>query len=193
MRRKLILPIVLLFLASGAFAQEDIGPPGPNEVHIGPNGVIMPTGRILLVRKDEEYCAIKFVRFWTGKTENDLYATYISYARKDRLSPFADNNVIVQENELHRPEPKWSLFGHPVVLFGSKGEIKCSQFRLWWTRGGTVYPFRSGQNQGDYGIELAPTPWTDISQIDVVSSKIKWYRYDENRKRRNVNIDLIWE
>lgn len=170
----------------------DIGPPGPNEVLIGPNGVIMPLGKILLIRKNSDLGAIKFTKFWRGKTEDDLYAAYEAYYQDDKTGDFINKNVKFSQEELHSPKPIFSLFGHPFA-FGIKEEIKCGPIRLWWTGKGAVYFFARDQRQGDYGIEFAPTKWTDISQVNVFDKRLKWYRYDESRKRVNIPVDHLWK
>jgi hypothetical protein len=155
---------------------------------VSPNAVIMPLGRILLIRRDSDYGAIRFTKFWTGKTENDLYATYESYYPGDKTVDFANENVKFTKEELHSPKPSFSLFGHPFT-FGEKKEIRCGPIKLWWTGKGTVYFFERYQREGDYGIELAPTTWTDISQINVSDSGLTWYRYDANRKDTKIPLD----
>ena len=168
-----------------------IGTRGANEVHIAPNGIAMPLGRILLVRKNSDYCAIKFSKFWSGKTLDDRYATYEAYYQDDKTGAFSNKNVKFSKEELHWPKTSFWLLGHPWA-FGVKDEIQCGPIRLWWTGLGSAYFFKHGLRQGDYGIELTPTPWTDISQVNVFESRIKWYRYDETRKRVNIPIDQLW-
>jgi hypothetical protein len=75
-----------------AYGQET-RPPGSDEVLIGPNAIIIPLGRILLVRKDLDYCGIKFTRFWTGKTLDDQYAAYESYYQGDKTGDFSNSKV----------------------------------------------------------------------------------------------------
>jgi hypothetical protein len=170
---------------------KDVGSPGQNVI-VSPNAIIMPLGNILLIRRDSDYGAIKFTKFWTGKAEQDLYATYESYYQDDKTGDFANRNVKFTKEDLHSPKPSFSLFGHPFA-FGIKKEIKCGPIRLWWSGRGTVYFFERGQREGDYGIELAPTKWTDISQINVSDPRLKWYRYDANRKDIRILIDELWE
>jgi hypothetical protein len=172
--------------------EEDIRPPGENEVHIAPDGVMMPLGRILLVRKDADYCAIKFTKFWTGKNDDDRYATYEAYYQDDKTGDFTNKNAKFCKNELHSPIPSFSLFGHPVS-FGAKKEVQCGRIRLWWTGLGSVYFFKRYQQSGDYGVEFAPTKWEDILQVNVFDKRLKWYRYDGNRKRVNVPVEQLWD
>src|SRR3972149_7669705 len=188
----IIFCLVFIFLMgeSGMAASktgEDIGPPGQNVI-IAPNAIIMPLGKILLIRKDSDYGTIKFIKMWTGKTKDDRYATYEAYYQDDKTGDFTNKNVKFSKDELHSPKPSFSLFGHPFA-FGTKEEIKCGTIRLWWSGRGTVYFFKRDQREGDYGIELAPTPWTDISQVNGFYPRLKWYRYDEQRKRVNIPVD----
>ena len=162
-----------------------------NEVRIAPTAVIMPLQRFVLVRKDSDYCAIKFTRFWTGRTNDDLYAQYESYYQGDKSGDFSRGNVQIRKDELYYPKPTWSLFGHPVFSGGNK-EIRCGPISLWWTGRGVVCFYKNPKSQGDYGIELAPTKWTVISEVNVFDLRVKWYRYDVKRKSENIPIDQLW-
>jgi hypothetical protein len=170
----------------------DLGPPS-EYVIVSPNAIIMPLGNILLIRKDSVYGAIRFIKFWTGKGENDRYATYESYYQGDKTGDFANKNAKFTKEELHFPEPSFSLFGHPFFGFDMRDHIRCGPIRLLWSGGGTVYFFEDLQREGDYGIELAPTKWTDISQVNVSDPRLKWYRYDEKRKDTKIPVDQLWE
>lgn len=173
-----------------AFYYGDVGIPGPDDVHIGKSAIVMPLGKILLVRRDSDYCAIKFMKFWAGKTEKDLYARYESYCQDDKTGDFSKLNVRVRKAELSFPKPRG--IGRLAFSFGNK-EIDCGPVRLFWSGQGAVHFYSEGQKQADYGIELAPTKWTDILQVNVVDPRLKWYRYDENRKRMNIPADRLWD
>ena len=173
-----------------AFYYGDIEPPGPNDVHIGKTAIVMPLGKILLVRRYSEYCAVKFTDFWTGKTEEDLYAKYESCYQGDKSGDFSRQNIKFRNGKLSFPKPRG--IGRLAFSFGKK-EISCGTVRLFWSGQGAVHFYREGQAQGDYGIELAPTKWTEISQVNVFDQRLKWYRYDENRKRVNIPVDQLWE
>ena len=178
----------------------DIDPPKDNEVHVGKTVIVMPLGKILLVRKDSEYCAVKFTRFWSENTSevgsifvaagSDEYAVYESYYQGDKTGDFSKKNVEFKKEKLSFPKPRG--IGRLAFSFGNK-EIKCGSIKLFWGGKGSVSFYGEGQDQGDYGIELAPTKWTDISQVNVFDSRLKWYRYDEKRKRVNIPVDQLWE
>ena len=70
--KKLVIILIYLItytsMMEGKVMAIDIESPGLNDVHIGPNSVAVPLEKILLMRKDSEYCAIKFTKFWKENT-----------------------------------------------------------------------------------------------------------------------------
>ena len=162
----------------------------PNEVVITPVAVKIPLGKILLVRKTSEYCAVKFTKFWTGKTEFDWYASYESYYQGDKTGDFSNKNVLFIKDELSFPKPRG--IGRLAFSFGNKN-VRCGPIKLFWFGQGWVCVYSSGEKQGDYGIELAPTKWADISQVNVFDQRLKWYRYDPKREDINIPVDQLWE
>ena len=189
-----LITILLAACVDVAFSnqEDDSETVGPYYVHIAPNGIIMPIGRVLLVRRNSAYCAVKFTKFWVGKTDGDHYARYESYYQDDGTGNLSNKNIISKKAELYSPNARWSLFGHPVT-FGAKKEIECGPIKLWWTGKGSVYFYKRYQTEGDYGIELAPTLWTDISEVNVFDKQIKWYRYDDSRSRVDIPIEQLWK
>ena len=158
----------------------EAGEPKANEVHIGRTAVVMPLETILLVRRGNNMCAVKFTKFWTGKTDEDLYAEYESVGLTGNGKPIRE--------ELSFPKPRG--IGRLAFSFGNK-EIKCGPFKLFWSGKGAVHFHAEGQKQGDYGIELAPTSWSNISDVKIADPCLKWYRYDENRRRQNIPVDKL--
>lgn len=183
--------LCLQILGGEMFASEqDIKPLNDSDVGIAPNALRVPMRLILLVRRNQEYCAIKFTKFWTGKTQDDEYARYESYYQSDKAGDFTNKNVKFIQGELSRPRLRG--IGRLSFSFGNK-DIQCGPFKLFWSGKGWVCFFNSNQKQGDYGIELAPTKWNDLSEVNVFDSRLKWYRYDGNRKRINIPIDKLWD
>jgi hypothetical protein len=182
--------IVRLDLRSAlAFEYGEAGHPKNNEVHISKVAIVMPVGRVLLARKGSEYFAIKFIEFWTGKTKEDLYASYELYYNKSADGNFSSKNIVVKKGELSFPKPRG--IGRFAFSFSHR-EIKCGDIILEWSGEGSVHFYNENQEQGDYGVELAPTKWSNISEVDIHDKRLKWYRYDENRKRVNIPIDKLW-
>jgi len=178
----------------------DIGAPGSNDVHIGQTGIVMPLGKMMLLKKNSESCAIKFTKYWSeNQTEEksvfiatgaDEYATYESYFMANKIANFDKKNVQVKKGNLSFTKPRG--IGRFAFSFGNR-HIECGTIKLHWYGGGAVSFLEEGKNEGDYGIELAPTPWTDIKEVNINDPRIKWYKYDASRKRVNVPIDKLWE
>lgn len=164
------------------------GPPGTDEVHIGNTAIVMPLNRILIVKKDYEFGAVKFTKFWTGKTESDLYASCECYYQGDKSGNFKKSNVKKTIIKLAYPKPRG--IGRLAFSFGNK-EIKCGSIKLVWSGYGAVHFYAQGKQQGDYGIELAPTNWNDISQVNVFLSEIEWYKFDKERPRKNIPLSKL--
>lgn len=177
---------------AGATGQDSSKGPIREEVLITADCIMMPLGRIVLVRKDSQFCAVKFTEAWAGKTREDQYANYESYYQGDGTGDFASGNVQYRKEQLvdRRMVGIGRLFSFPA---GPRNkDIKCGPIRLDWTGEGSIYFYAWGRKEGDYGIQLAPTKWTDISQVKVFEPRLKWYRYDEKRKRAYVPIDKLW-
>jgi len=173
----------------------EAGLPKANDVQIAPNAIGLPVGRLLLIRKNDDYCAVKFTQNLTGKTDYDQHVEYESYYQGDKTGNLNSKNVEFRKDEVYYTKPSFSIFGHPIRI-GAKMDIRCGPMELWWSAGPYivfVYYNKHDQNQRDYGIELAPTKWTNISQVNVFDSRLKWLKYDENRKRVNIPIDNLWE
>ena len=166
-----------------------IVPPGTNDVVIAPNAVIVPIGRIMLIRKGSEYCAIKFTEFWTGNTEEDRYAKYESYCQGDGTGDLLNKNGQFKKGELSAPKPRG--IGRLAFSFGNRN-VLCGPIKLQWSGKGSIYFYSEGQKQDDYGIQLAPTKWTDVSQVNVFDARLKWFGYDAKRQRMVVPIDQLW-
>ena len=163
-----------------------------DEVLIAATAIVMPTGRIVLVRKGSEYCAIKFIEAWTGKTVEDRYAKYESYYQGNGTGDFSNKDVQSRKEQLcARRFIGFMRFGFRAGF--ENLNVKCGSTRLLCAGKGSVHFCGLGQKDRDYGIELAPTKWTDISQVNVFDKRLQWYRYDENRKDMYIPIDQVWK
>lgn len=171
--------------------------PHIDDVMLAPNAIGIPLGRILLIRRGNEYGAVRFTQCGTENTEYEQHAEYESYYQGDQAGNLTKETVQYHKEEVYYTKPSFAIFGHPLRI-GAKRDIRCGPIELWWSSGRycrrlAVYFNRHDQEQGDfYGIELAPTPWTDISQVNVFDSRIKWYRYNEGRRDQFIPIDKLW-
>ncbi len=166
-------------------------PPKPNEVQIAFSGIEVPLGRILFVRKNLNYCSVKFTKYWTEKNDKEKYATYEVHYQKDGTGDFLNKNVIFSEGKASMLPPRGPFY--PLKWQPGNPEVKCGSLRLLWAYKGIVCFFERGDSPGEYGIELAPTPWTNIFEVNIFDPRVRWYRYNESRTTENIPIDKLWE
>ncbi|MFZ5761514.1 MAG: hypothetical protein ACOY8P_01120 [Thermodesulfobacteriota bacterium] len=184
-----VVIICLAYEKVTAFYYGDTGTPSNEEIHIGKTAIVVPTNSILIVRKHDNYCAIKFIKIWKENSTDNFYAEYESYHQVNKSGLFSKNNALHNDGKLSFPAPRG--IGRFSFSFGNK-EIICGPIKLFWSGDGSVHFYGENQQQGDYGIEIAPTPWSDISQVNISDPRIKWYRYDDKRQRVNIPIDKLW-
>jgi len=147
--------------------------------------VSAPLGKFLLIRKDASVCAIRFLEYRRGNDakaptlfssgEESFYAKYECFCRGEGSGGFGN----VTTGELNK-RPLWGI-GRLAFQRGETN-VRCGRFKLPWS-----YPTRVsfqiyGTKLGDHGIELAPTRWTDIKEVNVSDTRLHWFRYDEGRK-----------
>ncbi len=163
----------------------------PDQVGIAQTGIVMPLGRILLVRKGTDCCAVKFTSFWTGKTEYDQYGRYEVYYQGDGTGDFSAKNVKVQTGELKRPKP-WGIPMTDISLASGNITVRCGPMKLTWISKAGLYFWNAlREEEGDHGVELAPTPWTGISEVNLRDPRIRWYRYG-TRQNKAIPVDRLW-
>jgi hypothetical protein len=187
----------------------------PNEVGISSKGVEIPLNRIILIHKGNQYCALKFTNAWIEMDEErlkayadlkkgrilddvDREAAMKKYA--DYESYYNDGSPNFTNGSVQRKEGTASLLPlrgpvRPFTYQPGNGCVECGQFKLLWSykTAVTFIPLGKSSNIRDYGIELAPTPWTDIKELNIKDPRIKWYKYDEKRERVFIPIDKLWE
>jgi hypothetical protein len=182
----LVLLCELFPLLAQAQVPEKKGP----TVVIRPNFIAVPHGTILLARKEKTYCAIRYIDYREDK--KGLYARYESFYQGDGTGDFSIGNVEYLKGKVSNLGPRSLLGSHY-----RKGEleVKCGPLRLVFgggPGGGGVHFFGTNQPQRDYGIELAPTPWKALSEVDVSDPRIVWYRFDSRRPDRVIPIRGLW-
>ncbi|GAB6270155.1 MAG: hypothetical protein STSR0002_28990 [Smithella sp.] len=165
--------------------------PVTDDVRIVFSGAYMPIGRFLLIRKKDEVCALKFTRFWNEKQgkEQEKYAAYISYYQNDGSGNLLSQNVkIIEGKASNLPLRGWSrlFFWQPGISY-----VKCGPLKFVWNYYGAVVAFEKGDSPGDHGFEFAPTPWENITEVNVSDKRIKWYRYDKDRRDIDIPIDKL--
>lgn len=183
-----------------SFGTQDILQPNHvgNRVIVGPTGVSMPIGTFLVMRRGKDSCALRFTKahrgedkgkqnFWTSGEES-LYAEYDWFYQANGLPRF----TIPDTNSGHGNLVKKPLYGLGRLAFQTGNiQVDCGSFRPSWYYPTSVTFFEKTK-LADYGIEIAPTQWTNISDVDLMDSRLVWYRYDERRKVIDIPITKLW-
>jgi hypothetical protein len=198
-----MIPALCLILSGAEAAGGDVSDcrdstktPNTERVIIAGNCLIMPVGRILLVRKKSQYCAVRLTEAWQGETVLDRFANYESYYQGDGSGDLSKADVQFTADQLiaRRSVPKFPQF--PRFLSHPAGpenkQIRCGPIKLAWFGLG-IYFNEHLWTTGDRGMELAPTKWTDISQVNVFDPRLKWYKYDGKRENVSVPIEHLLE
>jgi hypothetical protein len=194
-RKNILVFIIFMSISAGTALGQQVHPtwvptpeeradrpwiPTPGDALIGPQGVSMSIGWILLARKGSNYCAMKFTNTWLGETKYDHYTSYEYHYQGDGSGDFSKQNVKSGAGELFFPRVQ-GWMGVPMIK-GAKDTIECGIMKFKW-----FYPASVGSRD----FEFAPTPWTSITEVNVHDPRIKWYRYDKNRQRTTVHIDQL--
>ena len=143
----------------------------------------------------DHYSAVRFTKAQRGHDakpgttfnsgEESFSAEYDWYFQGDGSGDFTQSGVLSGHEQLARKPLKG--IGRFAFQTGQI-YVKCGPFKLRWMFPTRVAFYSTGVTPGDYGIELAPTKWAEIKEVDVLDPRLKWYRYDANRK--SVEIPL---
>lgn len=148
-----------------------------------------PIGRLLLMRKGSELCAIRFTEYHRG---GDGKPTTMFHAGDETL--YAEYDWFELGNSAALGQKENAASGHeklvrkPIVGFGhlriKRGEfyVKCGSLSAEWVYPNEVSliePYGVGPSNG---IDLAPTQWCEIQQVDRNAPSLVWYKYDDNRR-----------
>lgn len=150
-------------------------------------GVAAPIGRYLLIRKNSAMCAVLFKNFRKGGDarpgtsfntgEEHLYADYDWYFQNDGSGDFNKKSV----KQGHDKVAYGPLVGIGRLAFQTTNQtISCGSIKLNW-RYPDVVRFFYGSKVVGTGVELAPTPWSSISEVNGNDPDIKWFQTDQNR------------
>jgi len=148
---------------------------------IAKNGISVPVDRFILIKRGEEYWALKFTEIKENK------AKYIWYYQGDGSGDFLKKNA--KKGKGKASDIYWSLIGRLAFQFGDM-YIRCKNLKLDWSPNSWIY-FTNTEGY-DIGISMAPTKWRDIKEVNVFDKRLKWYRYDENRKKIYIKAEDLW-
>jgi hypothetical protein len=165
----------------------------PTHAFVAWFGVGAPLGRVVLMRRGTELCAIRFTTFNTREETHEglftlggpsYYAEYDWYDLSEH-----------RKRSGHRETSRKPGYGIPLLtppmFFAGNPFIGCGSMEpLWW------YPIavrfhETGDVGRDHGIELAPTGWKDAGAIDLAHPSLRWYGVNERRKPFFIPLELL--
>jgi len=163
---------VCSILMMSVFAYADEVPNG-KDAFVSENAVNIPVGRILLAKRNTGYCAMRFVS--SRWSEEESYATYKSYYIPDSATGFTDSRLKPREDEVYQKQPL-RIIGR-FAAARSQDTIFCERIKLKWSGA----PKESGWVYLDEerALEIAPTKWGDIKDVNVLDKNLKWFRYGD--------------
>ena len=168
-------------------------------IRISSFGVKMTRGHFLLARKGHDLCAFRFTNFYIAPDPEResgrmpfYYADYELYRSHSGAIKFGGDGMEARRITLGMNP---FLGGHGVMRPDpGPTQIHCGAARLRWEyptfvrMGATLDP-----KQSDPDVQLAPTAWTDIRQVDAADARVKWYRYDPTRVPVEISIEELWK
>jgi hypothetical protein len=160
---------------------------------IGRWWVRTPAGYFLLIRKDNTACAIRFTDFnisHLGAISKEV-AEYDYFGQTDGSSNFKKSNLNIGHGKLKQTDLGHSTPWIPPAQ-NDINTIKCGALTLRWFGLVGVSFYEGAATTPDEGIELAPTKWSDINEIDFGDPKLTWYRYDKTRQYTQISIENLW-
>jgi len=141
-------------------------------VVIAPNAVRMPVGRILLIRKGREECAVKPTALEANRRGGHNMA-YASFSYRPEAS--GSRTMRARTDTASTRQPIGT--GHILTLTDA-GRDSLVYFYMWDTDVGSR-------------VELAPTKWTVAADVDFGRMDLVWYRFDENRKDWELPVERL--
>jgi hypothetical protein len=145
-------------------------------------GSSAPFKCFLLIQDGDALCAIRFTNFvrgqdarppsiWTSgdETLTSVYEWHVLARTDGKVTSKRHGQAIAQFTA-----PRG--FGHLIVA-GGYDNVQCGDKQYNWIYPDAVH-FPSGPNSP---MRMAPTKWTEVSQIQVDDPSLKWFAADKSR------------
>jgi hypothetical protein len=192
MKMLFVLAFAALLVASPAFPKQKLFQDG---VGISASCVVMPVGWVLLVERDPFLGAVKF--FHNEERTDGIHSKYECFElskKKGGAKKIGEGEVVFKQTsnkgsikDLFFHEGMSSIFGPPLEI----GKFSLCSYAVGSSHA-AVY-FWSKPHKADQKVRMAPTPWKEIVEVNLSDPRIRWFAYDEERERRIIPIDKIWD
>jgi hypothetical protein len=176
---------------------------------ISKSAVSAGVGYFLLLRTNNLSCAIRFTDYkivsggypvsYSGdysynntysegnaRFESRSYAEYDYFYQNDYSSDFKKSGVKIGHEKLAGIGWFWNPMNQDAPTV-----VKCGSLMLQ-IQTPVAVTFFEGVEPRDQGIELAPTKWQDINEINLNDPRVKWYRYDKTRQNIRIPVEDLW-
>ncbi len=185
---KKALVLVLLLFGWGSLPEASELSLKPEEVRIVRQAICLPLGRFVLIQRQDLFRAIIFLS--AEKHESGISASYQLYwpregwrqergkiSYRTRLTWLEIlRNLISHEDSIVRVE-KLKLDGLQLL---------CEPFETH-----AVIYFGTSPDNLDPAVEIAPTPWRTIQEVNLKDARLKWY--SSGSPELTAKIDELWK
>lgn len=197
-RKSIIITTVFAIIFTTSFLNPAFGgSTNYRNVYVWSGSVSTPEGYFMLIRKENNACAVRFNKFDSSGSVSvpntnvyilNIDVPYDYFYQADGTGDFKKKNV----DSKHLKLSIKGASGSGAMVAADGNLIKCGPLDLHWegeSQGVTMY---QGSEPHDEGIELAPTRWRDINEININDPTIYWYGYDATRKLLKIPVEELW-
>ncbi|OGL45191.1 MAG: hypothetical protein A2149_00195 [Candidatus Schekmanbacteria bacterium RBG_16_38_11] len=152
----------------------------PSNVYIvKSNAVFVPIGKCIILKKGNQYGVIKFI---LAEEKKAIYEWAYN------INP---NGFFSQQHSLFGKSKLKNFF---IPIWGGGIQlgnmyIKCGEIIMGWSSKSWVS--LSNYEGRDSGIEVSPTGWSSLEDVNVFNKKLKWYKFDSSRKEKIIPIENL--
>ncbi len=165
-------------------------------VYITNSAVSPPLGFFGLVQHDNSYCAVKFMETGRDEKKQYRYALYDWHYQGDGSGDFSRSTAKHGTGKATYHYAEISSRGRLAFQTGNM-DIVCAEMHILWI-GDTTLTFQNAKKDEKEqeiikaGVKIAPTKWTNISEINVFDKRLKWYHYDAKRQTIKIHVNQLW-
>ena len=153
-------------------------PPNTHETYgVTSSNVCIPVGLVFLVRKGDQRAAIRFIEVRSLKEQGTGYATYEYYPDDTGVDFTVTGKRVDTVSVLG-----WGGF-HPFSYRKGDARLHAGSITLEYNFPSCISFTPYGRSSGDHGVEIAPTRWTRIQDVNVSDPTLRWFRYDAAGER----------
>lgn len=178
-RTALIIAVALLALGIGAYNAllrlDHVSAP-EYRIDRTPYCITMPMNRLVLVRSGEHFGAFKILRLASRKGVVNG-AKYEYWYQGDGSADLSEQNVAHGSGIVFERYRK--VDDTEVEDAGSELNIKAGRLWVEWSSGNHIYVqphWTENGNPVTERPEITATPWSDVSQVDVMSPDLRWIK-----------------